>query len=405
MNDTRSEESSNNFNSMNNMKTLILLLEKAEQILSIINLSDGIVRKYNQLKEMTFEKLGLEFKPLIKKCSTNTNEENRSTNTSYSATKIQSVTNTQNNNNDLNILYEILNRTRNLNQRKNLVIEFLFDLIDKFKFENNSHFLRQIINDSGNIFESQLDKIYTNKIQMNFTKNFDDLEFEIKMEEIKIKEYLNKSEISYKKFINKFNQGSNTGIASNYSHYNSQHNVEEIVNEYERKLNDLRRSHEQEIIEYNHRFNEMRVKFNPDLENDFYQLKENFENLRIIIDKVDELVSPTYEKYYQKNASWYESQKEDFKNRELDRINFLICLVNKFFVDNKYLIDLVSSLQKDKISLIEERNLPYVINAIQNNQLLGEIYEEAKVYENQSDNFHRNFEQVIDFINKNFENI
>jgi hypothetical protein len=141
------------------------------------------------------------------------------------------------------------------------------------------------------------------------------------------------------------------------------------------------------------------------LENDFYQLKENFENLRVIVDKVDELVAPTYEKYYQKNASWYESQKEESMNRELDRINFLICLVNKFFVDNKYLIDLVSSLQKDKISLVEERNLPYVINAIQNNQLLSEICEDAKICETQSENFHRNFEQVIDYINKNFENI
>ena len=35
--------------------TLILnLLEKAEQILSIINLSDSAVPKYNQLKQLTF---------------------------------------------------------------------------------------------------------------------------------------------------------------------------------------------------------------------------------------------------------------------------------------------------------------------------------------------------------------
>lgn len=392
MNDSKNEETSTN------MKTLILLLEKAEQILSIINLSDGIVRKYNQLKEMTFDKLGLQFKPLIRKCSS-LNEDNKIININTS-TKINTPSS---HNNDINILYEILNRTRNLNQRKNFVIEFLFDLIDKFKFENNSHYVRQIINDSANIFETQLDKIFANKIPFNLSKNFDDLEFEMKMEEIKIKEYLNKSEISYKKFINKFNQVNS--LTSNYSHYNSPDNVEEIVGEYERKLADLRRSHEAELIEYNHRFNELRIKFNPELENDFYQLKENFENLRVIVDKVDELVAPTYEKYYQKNASWYESQKEESMNRELDRINFLICLVNKFFVDNKYLIDLVSSLQKDKISLVEERNLPYVINAIQNNQLLSEICEDAKICETQSENFHRNFEQVIDYINKNFENI
>ena len=48
-------------------KLLFNLLEKAEQILSIINLSDSSISKYNTLKKLTFEMLNLEFKPLEKK--------------------------------------------------------------------------------------------------------------------------------------------------------------------------------------------------------------------------------------------------------------------------------------------------------------------------------------------------
>ena len=48
-------------------KLLFNLLEKTEQILSIINLSDSSVSKYNTLKKLTFEMLNLEFKPLEKR--------------------------------------------------------------------------------------------------------------------------------------------------------------------------------------------------------------------------------------------------------------------------------------------------------------------------------------------------
>ena len=49
---------------------LLSLLEKAEKILSLINLSDTAISKYNQLKQMTFEKLNISFTPLIKRATT-----------------------------------------------------------------------------------------------------------------------------------------------------------------------------------------------------------------------------------------------------------------------------------------------------------------------------------------------
>ena len=45
------------------IKLLLHLLEKAEQILSIINLSDSSTQKYNKLKEIIFNKCNLPFRP------------------------------------------------------------------------------------------------------------------------------------------------------------------------------------------------------------------------------------------------------------------------------------------------------------------------------------------------------
>ena len=61
------EDGNENFLQTKEFKLLFNLLEKAEQILSIINLSDTSISKYNTLKKLTFEMLNLEFKPLEKK--------------------------------------------------------------------------------------------------------------------------------------------------------------------------------------------------------------------------------------------------------------------------------------------------------------------------------------------------
>jgi hypothetical protein len=139
MNESQSDES---------IKTLLVLLEKAEQILSIINLSDGIVKKYNQLKEMTYDKLGMDFRPLVKKSldggiNNNTRQDSRDP-----REKIQNE----------NFLWDLLNHTRVINNRKNMIIDFLFELIEKFKFENNSY-VKQMLSERENILQIQLEKI------------------------------------------------------------------------------------------------------------------------------------------------------------------------------------------------------------------------------------------------------
>ena len=87
-------------------KLLLNLLDKIEQIISIINLPDSSILKYNELKKMTFDMLNINFTPLQKRKL----ERNR-----------------ENNNETLNILHM-------LNAQKIILIELLLDFI----MNNNS---------------------------------------------------------------------------------------------------------------------------------------------------------------------------------------------------------------------------------------------------------------------------
>jgi hypothetical protein len=361
------------------LSLLLLLLDKAEQILSIINLSDNIIRKYNQLKELTFDKLSLEFKPLVKNKQV--------------ADKLSSEEQTKNNSIISNNLWDSLNRYRMNNSKKSQVIEFLFDLLDKFKFEG-SVYVNKLINEKDNFFQVSLDKLYKPS-SLSYSSILEEIDFEIKMDEIKLKDYIGSSEVACKKLISSLKKSTKTNI-------NEDMNFPNIIRDYENKIEELKKSHQNEIKEYNTRLNEVKMKYKPEIEEEFTRLKEECDEITFIIEKVNELVEPIYEKYYQKNVSWYESERIDYKYSELNKSAFLVALVNKFFVDNKYLIEVVTSLQKEKLSLIEERNLPYVINSIQNNDVLSEIYEHSKELETHSENFNRNFEQLMDYINKNF---
>ncbi len=51
---------------MEDVKVLLLVLEKAEQILSLVNLPDSTIKKYNELKEICCSKLRIDFFPLQK---------------------------------------------------------------------------------------------------------------------------------------------------------------------------------------------------------------------------------------------------------------------------------------------------------------------------------------------------
>jgi hypothetical protein len=346
-------------NNDENVRTLMALLDKAEQILSILNLPDTTINKYNQLKELTFEKLGIDYMPLTNKVKRKPGE-----------THLNNA---------------LLEKLKTMNTKKSILIEFLFDIIDKLRFEDNNH-MRQYLNENNlfRILEKNLNNVLPKQ------SSVEEIEFEFKLEDIKIKDYIGRSEILYKQIANKSN-GFKIIEDNN------------LVRDYERKIEELRLSHERELKEYRDRFAELKIKYNPEIENELYNTRNELIEVKFILDKINELVYPIYEKHY-KNANWYE-KVVDLKYKELENINFIISLINKFFSDNKYLIELVNQLEGDKNTLLEERGQPFVINAITKSNLLSQIYDNYKIVEENTDNFHKSFDQIIDYINKNIENL
>lgn len=410
-----------NLEEKNNVKVLLSLLEKAELILSIVNLPETTINKYNHLKEITFEKLNMEFIPLnIKRQSKNPNLSARNTNTTASNffdlnsnnNNINNITTNYNSINLTNILENQLNRLRSINSRKSVIIDFLFELIEKFKFENNNYMRQYLIENNNFNLNFLIEKAIDNLNNLSRNANFsDDFDFELKLEELKIKDYLGKSDICYRKFLSNLKNlnsqifDNTTLNSNNNTNLNNYSNLKEVAAEFEHKLNQLKWEHECEIKEYREKFNELRIKFNPDLEAEYVKLQESFEIKAFIVDELNALVDPVYDKYYNKNSSWYEKIMAQYKYDELIKVHFLTSLVNKFFSDNKYLLDMVSDVQKEKSALIEERNMPFVMNAIQKNSTLQEIHADLASFEKNNDLLYKNIDQVLDYMTKNIEGL
>jgi hypothetical protein len=351
----------------NNLNIILGLLDKAEQILSIINLSDPIIGKYNQLKELSFSKLGLDFYPLISKTRKMSKQ---------------------------NIDTPLVDKLKNLSAKKSVMIEFLFDLIEKMKFEDNMYMKQYLLE---NNLMKQLEK-NLNNITRSISQSSDDFEFELKLEDIKIKDYFCKSEIFYKGFISSLNKSDTYRTIDTNS-------IDDIVHHYNLKAEELRQQYENEYNIYKERFNELKIKYNPEIENELFAVRAELQDRNFLIDKINDMTMGVYEQHYEKNVGWYEEAHQPEKSKELEAVQFLVCLVDKFFNDNKYLIEMIGNLQKENNLLVDDRSLPLVSNAIHKNELLKQICEDSKVVEENVRSFHKEFGNVIEFINKNFENL
>ena len=200
-----------NFLETKEFKLLFNLLEKAEQILSIINLSDSSISKYNTLKKLTFEQLNLDFKPLEKRY-------------------IKSITsppfsNNQSNNKE-NINDDSLYISHFINIKKSLLIDLMLNYISNLSSqEQNLNFylnsLTDIYNLSPDIItkkatkdiisetkteETKMAELFT-KIDQIFVKSFEDMEKikKIEFNEIKNNDYfldktLNLIDENYEKY-------------------------------------------------------------------------------------------------------------------------------------------------------------------------------------------------------------
>ena len=152
-------------------KLLFNLLEKAEQILSIINLSDTSISKYNTLKKLTFEQLNLDFKPLEKRYI--------KSHTSASFPNNQR-SNVENNNNNLND--DSLYTSFFTNIKKSLLIDLTLNYIDNMnKQEQNIDYYLNSLTDIYNLSPDIITK-----------KPTTDIISEIKIEEAKMAELFTK---------------------------------------------------------------------------------------------------------------------------------------------------------------------------------------------------------------------
>ena len=164
-------------------KLLFNLLEKAEQILSIINLSDSSISKYNTLKKLTFEMLNLEFKPLEKRyIKSNIPSPSSLSNNNNKNTKKESLLNT--NDDSLYILHFI-------NIKKSLLIDLMLN------------YITNTINQEQNLnyYLNSLTEIYNLSSDIVTGKNPKDIELEAKNEEAKMAELFTKIDQT---FVNNF---------------------------------------------------------------------------------------------------------------------------------------------------------------------------------------------------------
>ena len=163
-------------------KLLFNLLEKAEQILSIINLSDSSISKYNTLKKLTFEMLNLEFKPLEKRYIKSNIPSPSSLSNNNKNTKKESLLNT--NDDSLYILHFI-------NIKKSLLIDLMLN------------YITNTINQEKNLnyYLNSLTEIYNLSSDIITGKNPKDIELEAKNEEAKMAELFTKIDQT---FVNNF---------------------------------------------------------------------------------------------------------------------------------------------------------------------------------------------------------
>ena len=256
-------------------KLLLNLLDKIEQIISIINLPDSSISKYNTLKKMTFDMLNINFTPLQKR-------------------KLDK--NIENKNEPLNILFM-------LNTQKIMLIELLLDYITN----NNSLFHQKNLEH----YLGSLTEIY-NLSKENFDiKTEEEIFYEINNEINTLAEIFNRID---KTFVDNFDINKQIRI-----NYENELNI--LREKYDRDLDELKNSlgtssfNKQNFIKYN----------------DLNRKNNDYLNqLSILIDEY-------YEKYKKRNPNEEFENVIRFNwinNIENLKLNFVKKIMNKYFEEN-----------------------------------------------------------------------
>ena len=275
------------------IKPLLFLLQKAEQIINIINLPSSSIDKYNQLKEISFKKCGLEFTPLIK-------NENLVKNIKKENININNQENNKEN--------EVRKMETELSELKNRLIESLLNLIETSK---------------------------DNKSYISSFKNFSNICNNIKEEISKISSKNEKINSEKEQLLNYITR--------------SEKNIIPILLETNKKLFELKES--------------------------FIISNSKLDNIFKYINNIDELISPIWNKYYNKEIEWFNANKiiDNYELKTYTKCHFLLNFMNQLFLDNKNIMEALSQMEQKKNEAYNILQLPYVRKAIEKGQYLKKV--------------------------------
>ena len=310
------------------IKPLLFLLQKAEQIISIINLPSSSIDKYNQLKEISFKKCGLEYTPLVKNNNLIKNLQKENDNNSNN--------NINNNNNDLNKI-----KNNKIIQGLSTSKSKLLDLILTFIETNN------IMNINSN---------KNNKENKSFLNISNDFNTNLNILKEEINNLINEKNISIH----------NTAEMQ----LNSEENI--IFREKEKMINYITRAQENVIsalYETDKKFNELKEAF----------LIQNTKNEYInkYISNIDELISPIWNKYYNNEVDWFNPNKiiDNYEMKTYTKCHFLLNFMNQLFTDNKNLMEALTEMEKKKNEAFNLLQMPYIRKVIEKSEYLKNIEE------------------------------
>ena len=324
-------------------KLLFNLLEKAEQILSIINLSDSSISKYNTLKKITYEMLNLEFKPLEKKYinSSDSSEQN----------DINTNNNINQNSND-ETLYLLFFHNIKKTMLIELILEFILNNINNTNQEQNINYY---LNNLTDIFNLPADIISS--------KTPNDISYEAKLEEAKLAELFTKVDQA---FMNTFD------------------NLKHIRMNYENEINQLKENCNRNISDFK----------NPNKIN----ISNNNEKNNYFLEKMALLIDESYEKYRQnfpnENNPSSIACKDGKFDEDIMKLEFAKKAFDSFF-DNNNNNKYFNNKMKNNI------NVPYNIN--NNNVLINDICSSLPEIQKENDIFHKNFNDLMNYIETNIE--
>ena len=276
------------------IKPILLLLQKAEQIINIINLPSSSIDKYNQLKEISFKKCGLEFTPLVKN---------------------ENFIKNLNKENNINESQENLKQENELSEIKNKLLETIITLLETSNISRN-------LNPKENSFPSTLN-------------NFSNICNTIKESISKISlnnEHINSEKEKIFTYITRLEQ-----------------NIVPIILEKTKKFNELKES--------------------------FITLNSKIENLFKYINGIDELISPIWNKYYNKEIEWFDSNKiiDNYELKTYTKCHFLLNFMNQLFLDNKNIMEALNQMEQKKNEAYNILKLPYVKKAIEKGEYLKNV--------------------------------